>query len=395
MEYLILLSFLFAPSYVLNFKILQIPTNFLLIWLFFSWLVFAFFLFKNKQTKNFIASITNISKINILIWLFAFSGLISLYTGGLGQKTFGEFLVIFVQPITTYYIARFIFQSVPSAKSKFIACCYLLLGLSGLIAIIQYFFGFGLPQLFAGNDIEPKRAVSLFIHPNFFALWAAPILSFLIPELFSYNKQNPQRKKLQNLFFWLWLAGLIGLLLSLSRSGLLGILVAGIIYFILSGNKKTKLVLAGTSIFLLILFYSSTSLNSRITSPFKGEKSALSRIVLWESGIKAIKQSPLWGLGLGGYAKAYRNLISDQTLPNHNFPHNIFLNLWVETGIIGLISFTGIIGLIIYLGLKDRKNTLKLSVVLFLITLLTQGLIDNPYFKNDLALVFWTILAIF
>ncbi len=395
MEYLILLSFILAPTYSITFKLFQIPANFLIIWLFFVWILFIGYLIKNHQTKNFLSSLITISKENIFIWIFSLSGIISFYIGGLGRKNFGEFLVIFFQPIITYYIARFIFKNNSSAKHRLVTYCYLLLGLAGLIAVIQYFFGLGLSQLFAGNDIEQKRAVSFFVHPNFFALWVTPILSFLIPDLLSPDKQSPERKKLQNLFLCLWFLGLLGLLLSLSRSGLLGILTAGVVYFILSGNKKIKFALAGAAFFLVIIFYSSASLSSRITAPFKGEKSALSRIVLWESGIKAIKQSPLFGLGLGGYAKEYRSLISDQTLPDHNFPHNIFLDLWVETGVIGLIGFIGLISLLIYRGLIDRKNIFKLSVALFLIALLAQGQIDNPYFKNDLALVFWIILAIF
>jgi O-antigen ligase len=136
------------------------------------------------------------------------------------------------------------------------------------------------------------------------------------------------------------------------------------------------------------------SIRHRLTSPFTGEKSASSRITLWQSGIKAIKQSPVFGLDLGGYSLEYRKLITDQTLPDHNFPHNIFLDLWVETGLMGLIGMVGLIGTAIYQGLIGRKNLFILSVALFFIAFLFQGQIDNPYFKNDLAAVFWIILAI-
>jgi O-antigen ligase len=70
------------------------------------------------------------------------------------------------------------------------------------------------------------------------------------------------------------------------------------------------------------------------------------------------------------------------------------VQLWVETGILGLVGLIGIISLLIYRGLSDRKNILKLSVALFLIALLTQGQLDNPYLKNDLAAVFWIVLAL-
>jgi hypothetical protein len=52
-------------------------------------------------------------------------------------------------------------------------------------------------------------------------------------------------------------------------------------------------------------------------------------------------------------------------------------------------------GLLTYCGLLYRNDAYKLGVALFLIALLFQGLIDNPYFKNDLAMVFWIILSLF
>ena len=48
------------------------------------------------------------------------------------------------------------------------------------------------------------------------------------------------------------------------------------------------------------------------------------------------------------------------------------------------------------LDFRFRGNDIiKLSLALFLIALLVQGQIDNPYFKNDLAMVFWLVLSLF
>ena len=147
------------------------------------------------------------------------------------------------------------------------------------------------------------------------------------------------------------------------------------------------------------------NLRYRILLPFYGEKSASSRVELWSDGLKAVKESPVLGLGLTGFANQYGVLNTDPTLDTHNFPHNIFLNLWVETGLLGLIAFIGIVVIYIYRGLRsvarpiywaaaDESARYKLAIALFLIALLFQGLVDNPYFKNDLALIFWMVLAL-
>jgi O-antigen ligase len=391
MEYLIPFTFLIAPAYAIKINIFGLPANILMLWVFLVWVIFGIYLFANNKLVNFVALIKKINqKILYLIGLFSLGGVISLFIGGASQRTLGEFLVLFVQPISLYFIGKYLFQEFPKSRNILHVTCYILLGLAGLYAIIQYFFGLGLPLLFQGNDFEPRRAVSFFIHSNFYALWAAPLLAFLVPDL----RLKIKDLKLNIFFPIAWFLGAVGLILSLSRAGWLGLTVAVLVYIFIAADKKTKQTFfyAGIIFAIIVLFIPST--RHRLTSPLKGEKSASSRITLWQSGIAAIKQSPVFGLGLGGYSEKYRPLITDQTLPDHNFPHNIFLNLWVETGVIGLIGLIGLVSMLIYRGLIDHKNILKLSVALFLIALLTQGQIDNPYFKNDLAAVFWIILAL-
>ena len=44
--------------------------------------------------------------------------------------------------------------------------------------------------------------------------------------------------------------------------------------------------------------------------------------------------------------------------------------------------------------LKRNRSALVLGVGLFIIGLIVHGLIDTPYLKNDLALIFWLVLAL-
>jgi hypothetical protein len=47
------------------------------------------------------------------------------------------------------------------------------------------------------------------------------------------------------------------------------------------------------------------------------------------------------------------------------------------------------------IGLKKYRagDAYGLAIILFLVAIYVHGYADAPYFKNDLALVFWTILA--
>ena len=296
--------------------------------------------------------------------------------------------------------------------------------------------------------MEPKRALSFFVHPNFYALWCAPLLAFLIPDLFSSIKNKGL--KIKDIFVnrkslivncikpLAWLLGAIGLFLSMSRAGWLGLAAALGIYLIVAADKKIKkmILYAGNSCCCYYLRRPQLPL-PRIASVL-WEKSTVSRFSLWTTGLKGIKESPILGLGLTGFSNQWNTLNTDPNLDTHNFPHNIFLDFWLETGLLGLISIMILISLYLYRGFRsiviarsasddlsadalakaeaipsqsrsprspegslamttgdNLQKIIPLSIALFLIALLVQACeADNPYFKNDLALVFWMILAL-
>jgi len=429
MEYLLILTFVLAPTYVIRFSFLHLPTNLLMVWVFLFWIIFGVWLIVNKKVEDFIRfKLSTDRKIIIPLTLFFLAGLISLFVGGVDRAKLGQFIVLLLQPISLFFIAGYIFSAgggsasggkeFPKSKSYLLSTIYYLLAAAGLYAIIQYFTLHGLPPAWWGNSQEPKRALSFFAHPNFYALWCAPLLALLIPSVFSPLPLGEGRVRVWWIKIAAWLIGALGLLLSLSRSGWLGLAVAIGVYLIVAADKKTKkIIFAGAIIAAAIVVY-YPNLRYRILLPFYGEKSASSRIELWGDGLKAVKKSPILGLGLTGFAAQYGALNTDQSLDTHNFPHNIFLNFYVETGLLGLISFIWLISIYIYRGLRsavllpwrgemsrvqpsdrevvplDYNQIVKLSISLFLIALLFQGLVDNPYFKNDLALVFWIILAL-
>lgn len=394
MSFLLALTFFLAPTYVLRFKLLGLPANFLMLWIFLVWIIFAVWLVRKKQLAMFVDACKNIDKkILWLTGLFFLAGVLSLFIGGIDRAKLGQFIVLFLQPISLFFIANFIFQQNPKSKPYLLTTIYCLLALAGLYAVLQYFTLLGLPPLWWGNSVEPKRALSFFVHPNFYALWSAPLLALLIPDVTQAVKSQMSKVKCFKIFSWL--LGALGLLLSLSRSGWLGLGIAMLVYFIVAADKKIRLTMITGVILVAAIIVYYPNLRYRVLLPFYGEKSASSRIELWHDGLTAVKQSPIFGLGLTGFAKEYSSLNTDPSLDTHNFPHNIFLDLWVETGLIGLISLIGLIGLYIYRGLKNRQDLFKFSVTLFLIALVSQGLIDNPYLKNDLALVFWIILSLF
>ena len=392
MVILLLIAFVLAPAYVIKFSFLHLPTDILMLWVIFVWIAFLVWLVYKKQFSKYLEFRRTINKkVLIFTGLFFLSGIISLFIKGIDRAKLGQFIVLFLQPISLFFIARYVFSLNPKTKTHLLLTTYFLLAISGLYGIIQYFTLLGLPPAWWGNSVEPKRALSFFVHPNFYALWCAPLLALLIPDLLERVKRIGLRVKWPIVG---WLIGAIGLLLSLSRSGWLGLAAAVLVYLIFAADKKIRKIIFGAIVAIIIIVFAVPNLRWRVILPFYGEKSAVSRISLWRDGLSGVKDAPILGLGLNGFAKDYGYLNTDPNLDTHNFPHNIFLDLWVETGLIGLISLIGLITYYIYTGLKNRRDIFALGVALFLIAIIFQGLVDNPYFKNDLALVFWIVLAL-
>lgn len=400
MRYLIALSLFFAPTYAIRFSLFGIPANLLMVWLLFVSLMFIITTTKQHQWHEFWQWVRSLhTTILFSTVLFLFAGLINLFTNGLNQEKLGEFLVLFIQPIAMAIITGFTAYKDLKTKELFISSCYVFLGLCGVLAIIQYFTLYTLPSLYWGNTVEPKRALAMFTHPNFFALFIAPLLAFLVADISlqqtSFKLQLENYKQIKSLIKIIaWVLGIIGLGLSLSRAGWLGLTVAIGIYAVVAADKKIRKLFFVTGAIIILLVAITPNLRYRFLLPFYGEKSAVSRLSLWDTGIKGIKDSPILGLGLHGFSENWGRLNTDPGLDTHNFPHNIFLNFWVETGLLGLLSIFALIGFLIWQGIKNKTDPIKLGLALFLIALITQGLLDNPYFKNDLALVFWVLLAL-
>ena len=72
-------------------------------------------------------------------------------------------------------------------------------------------------------------------------------------------------------------------------------------------------------------------------------------------------------------------------------PHNLFLTIWLNLGLIGLVAFVWLM-VLFFRCQKPSVISYQLSAVM--ITIIAQGLVDSPYWKNDLAMMFWIFLSL-
>ena len=116
----------------------------------------------------------------------------------------------------------------------------------------------------------------------------------------------------------------------------------------------------------------------------------------WQETLLMLKEHWFFGAGLNGYQTLFAQYHQITWLEIFLYPHNIFLNFWVELGILGLLLFL----VFIYLITKDlkqlflAKHYLAWPLCLSWLVVFVQGLVDAPYFKNDLSLLFFLLLSL-
>ena len=203
-------------------------------------------------------------------------------------------------------------------------------------------------------------------------------------------------------------------------------LAVGLIFFLLFYNNKTRLVLV---LLFLCFFLLRQGFGGQAVSTFlRGnlfptvenklllkDWSGMTRTTMWSETWQMLKDKPIYGAGLAGYQTAILPYHKAGWMEIFLYPHNIIFNLWSEVGLLGLLSFLLIVGWFFKqifwnlgirhfignweLGIGNFRTTitdkrLMLALASSMLVLLIHGLVDVPYFKNDLAVLFWVIISL-
>lgn len=254
------------------------------------------------------------------------------------------------------------------------------------------------------------RLAGTYPSPNFLAIFIAPALPLAL-YLFSLLQEGDRWTHLKKkaLFFGVLIV-LICLFFTHSY-GVWAALIFSLCIFLfgktlLFGLQKNTILLSciflvGVIIFGFLEFGSTkwqalTLLDSR--------SSLSSRLMIWQAAEKMIEDQPLFGIGLGRFQEVYLEYqhyfppYLEWAVPE---PHSLYLALLLHTGSIGFFGFILLIGRFMFVAVrtffsKRSEDTRVAALFLFSLSLLFlfYGLVDTPYFKNDLALTFFLFLGL-
>ncbi len=279
----------------------------------------------------------------------------------------------------------------------------ILFALSGITLVSVY----GLVEIILGVGLRADKLLnSVFVSANYVAMLLVPILILSISWIF-YLKTNA-RSKISKLLTSLIAINITALLLTKSLGGIAAF-IGGLTVMFYSFSLLKQKSLNKKFLWLILLVAISVALswnkiNLILTNP--NISSLATRQQIWQTALTLIKENPLTGVGLGNFENPYRQTVVQ--LFKHPLElevvkaHNLYLNTWAEMGIFGLIVLILIVAIF---GWQIKKNLkgencytvcgfITIGAFAAMIAILIHGLVDTPYFKNDLSIVFWLVFSL-
>lgn len=213
------------------------------------------------------------------------------------------------------------------------------------------------------------------------------------------------------------------LALSGSRGGMITAVAVSIIAALLwYGRRDRRLELAA----LVVVVVGAAA----VLWKFRHGLSTLARIHVWESALRMIRDHPLFGIGPDNFLYYYVNPkavpanpavvscpagIARMALPSRHYmdmvhawqepclshPHNVILDAWLSTGLLGLVALALLVGGFALLAVRNLRRLkwgparlAQIACAAVVVATLAHGMVDNSIFLPDLAVFFWLALAL-
>jgi O-antigen ligase len=241
-------------------------------------------------------------------------------------------------------------------------------------------------------DLATTPPVVIYQTANALALYLIPLVA-IAASILVHGRARPER----------WASGIFlalalpACLLSFSRGGYLALAAVGLALAI--SHRRAKLLVPAVVIAALLVSQIPL-IQQRLAyelEPLPGNTLDF-RLRLWGQTLRLLNEHPILGIGLSYYQQAMGPFWQD--LPHVIYPHNIVLNFWAITGLPGLLAFGWLAVRAFILGWQGWRShpvgwrPYDLAVMLVLIGMVAHGLVDVPFFKNDLSLEFGAVLGL-
>jgi O-antigen ligase len=261
--------------------------------------------------------------------------------------------------------------------------------IGGLFSVVQALRSATFVQILA----EPGRGAGFWINPN----TCVEVLGFCLFLSLAF----PFRAKWMNLTFRAALV--IGMLATLSRAGLLIMVLGFLVYGIVTKQLRVILQIgAGLAVVVVIgsimvgyLSQNTTSKGTarrleRFGSVLRGDvkqEQQDDRIALWKFGWQGVMRDPVFGLG-------HRTMDNIVPIGTGIGPHNYYLYVWGNSGIVALFAFLALLFVLWRISANCGDTTARAAMTAATAMIAFVALVDHAFLNGQtFGVIFATMVA--
>ncbi len=264
--------------------------------------------------------------------------------------------------------------------------------ITAFYGLYQYMFGDLYSQAWLDKEMFEDikmRVYSTFENPNVYGEYLILAIPIIVGLLWT-------EKGIFKKLFWLGSLGvtMLALALTFSRGCWLGIILAiGLLAIMID----RRFILLGIVALLFLPFVLPESIINRFLSIGNmGDSSTSYRVYIWMGTLAMLADYWFSGIGLG--ITSFNTIYPIYSYNNISAPHshNLYLQLVVEFGIVGLIIFLGMLYNFYketIISICKKKNILTSSLIAGVSGFMLQSMFDYTWYNYRVVLIFWIIIA--
>ncbi len=330
--------------------------------------------------------------LEIPIALLLIAGMIAIVISPDHRGALGLYRAYFVEPVLLFYVAIDLMRT----RDEFrVVLTGLAIGTT-IFALIN--LGAWVMAIALHQKIDIYNAPeALYTSPNAVAMFLEPPLAIAVG--FALYADRPRDRKVALICLLFLLAAMV---FTLSRGGLLTLTVLALVAVATIPRRRLKVaLLVGAligGIAVSRIPWVAGRLANQLDPNYRGNTFE-GRLTIWNDTLHMLRDHPIFGAGLRGYTQVMVPYVTGGHGPEL-YPHDIWLSVWSELGLLGLAAFAALILLLLWRGWRafaqatGFERPLLWGTSAAFVAIAVHGFFDTPYFKNDFAIEFWIVAAL-
>lgn len=351
--------------------------------------VYVIFLILKELVNNKYETIKYI-KDNKYLLLISISCLLSIICSNYTQISSFFGMMIFVCILAISYVSL---NCDGIDKEKLLTIIYITALITCIIGAIQMIDpSYVMPKKWV--DAEEynlkKRMFSTFFNPNVFGFYLNIIILTICVNLGTSKNKNVNIIEKVTFIF-----SIVCLFFTFSRTSWISLILSLSCIGILFDRKYLGYVI----ILFICIFVTDAFLgiNRAAIAKLPQDGSFSYRIELWKTSLRIIKDNLITGIGFGTFFK-YTSLYSNGLINYIEHCHNIYLQILMESGVVGFTTFLLTLVAIIKRVLKehflDKSNKFTILIMLILCMTLIHGVVDSVSLTPQIMIILSCLIGI-